>query len=164
MQGERNGRYVSKLGKEKERRRRQRYRRGGKKRKDEERGKRDEREIPLHLWFAWVIFMRATERMGGIDGERQQKVGRRSRKERTSIFLSLSHLFLLSSLLVLVVVSCALHWLVFVYVWLQGHAYRSIYEQKTKCCKMSEPFFYYLLWFDYSKENKVAEATLPKYY
>lgn len=49
MQGERNGRYVSKLGKEKERRRRQRYRRGGKKRKDEERGKRDEREIPLHL-------------------------------------------------------------------------------------------------------------------
>lgn len=73
--------------------------------------------------------------------------GGKREKESTSIFCFISHLFLLS-FPVLVVVSCALHWL-FVDVQLQGDAYCGIYKHKAVLCMSG---LFYLLWFDYREE------------
>lgn len=72
---------------------------------------------------------------GSSNGER----GGGEKKKAEVFFISISHLFLLSYP-VLVVVPCAPHWLFF-YLHLQKHAYCDIYMHITKCGIQNVSFF-----------------------
>lgn len=97
-----------------------------------------------------------------MEGGSSERGGKRE-KESISIFCFYKP-FVFIKLPVLVAVSCALHWLVFFYVWLQGHTI-AVFTRIKQSVELKKPrfFFFYMFWFNYIEEKgQGTEFTLPR--